>query len=105
MAAASDIINQASSQSGTLQGSTTSNQPTSSPAKASQSTPSAAQSFAAGLTGKSMPGNRSTSTMQINFSDAKSVNSVIQQMNKFRKSGGKLDPNTKSTLQKIINQL
>jgi hypothetical protein len=93
---------------GTTQPSTSqpaaSSQQTSRPANSPQSTPSAAQSFAAGLTGKSMPGNKS-STTQINFSDANSVNNVIQQMNKFRQSGGKLDPNTKSTLQKLINQL
>jgi hypothetical protein len=93
---------------GTTQPSTSqpaaSSQQTSRPANSPQNTPSAAQSFAAGLTGKSMPGNKS-STTQINFSDANSVNNVIQQMNKFRQSGGKLDPNTKSTLQKLINQL
>jgi hypothetical protein len=93
---------------GTTQPSTSqpaaSSQQTSRPANSPQSTPSAAQSFAAGLTGKSMPSNKS-STTQINFSDANSVNNVIQQMNKFRQSGGKLDPNTKSTLQKLINQL
>jgi hypothetical protein len=93
---------------GTTQPSTSqpaaSSQQTSRPANSPQSTPSAAQSFAAGLTGKPMPSNKS-STTQINFSDANSVNNVIQQMNKFRQSGGKLDPNTKSTLQKLINQL
>jgi hypothetical protein len=96
MAASSDIINQVSPQSYTPQVSAT----TSGPSPSSQGLGAA---FKAGFSGDRMP--NSTQSNRLDFSDANSVNNVIQQMNKFRQSGGKLDPNTKSTLQKLINQL
>ena len=94
MAASSDIINQVSPQSYTPQVSAT----TSGPAPSSQGLGAA---FKAGFSGDRMP----TQSNRLDFSDKNSTTYVLQQLQKFAKSGGKLDPTVKATLQKIITAL
>jgi hypothetical protein len=68
--------------------------------------PSLAKSFASGFTGKPMPsGGGRTAPQQINFQDPRSLNNLISQIQGFAKAGGKLNPETKAALQKIINTL
>jgi hypothetical protein len=78
--------------------------PSSTPSAAPSTGPSLAKAFTAGLTGKSLPGDTTTSR-QINFQDPRSLNNLVSQIQGFAKAGGKLDPTVKATLQKIITAL
>jgi len=61
--------------------------------------------FKAGFTNNRMPTSTGTRRNRLDFADKNSINYVLQQLNKFQQSGGKLDPNQKATLQKIISRL
>lgn len=71
----------------------------------STTAPRITQSFAAGLQGRQMPSGSGSTLAQIDLSDYRSVNTLIQQMDNFAKQGGKLNPKVKTTLQQIINKL
>jgi hypothetical protein len=75
-------------------------------ARPAPSGPGLAKSIAAGFTGKPMPSGAGRSEpQQINFQDPKSLNNLLSQIQGFAKAGGKLNPETKTALQKIINAL
>lgn len=97
MAAASEIINKGlAPQAGTPQAATPQ-------ATATTSTgPGLGRAFMAGLSGNTMPTSSGTQIPSLDFSDKNSTKYVLQQLQKFAQSGGKLDPNQKALLQKII---
>jgi hypothetical protein len=59
--------------------------------------------FKAGLSGGRMP--NSTQSNRLDFRDKNSTTYVLQQLEKFAKSGGKLDPKQKESFKKLIEKL
>jgi hypothetical protein len=59
--------------------------------------------FKAGFSGDRMP--NSTQSNRLDFSDKNSTTYVLQQLQKFAKSGGKLDPKQKESFKKLIEKL
>jgi hypothetical protein len=79
--------------------------PSATPSAASSTGPSLAKAFTAGFKGDYMPQDSGTTTPQLDLSDPRSLVTLVRQMNKLVRSGEKLDPQTKQTLQQLITKL
>lgn len=64
-----------------------------------------AKAFTAGFKGDYMPQDSGTTTPQLDLSDPRSLVTLVRQMNRLVRSGEKLDPQTKQTLQQLITKL